>query len=55
MLHCYKNVKYSNKMNSQKGKKTLKSNNKNYHLLLHIKMLQQFTKYKEQRQLDCIY
>ena len=31
MLHCYKNVKYSNKMNSQKGKKTLKSNNKTYH------------------------
>ena len=21
MLHCYENVKYSNKMNSQKGKK----------------------------------
>ena len=55
MLHYYKNVKYSNKMNSQKGKKTLKSNNKNYHLLLHVKVLQQFTKHKEQRQLDWIY
>ena len=29
MLHCNKNVKYTNKMNSQK-RKTLKSNNKNY-------------------------
>ena len=56
MLHSYKNVKYSNKMNSQKGqKKPLKSNNKNYHLLLHVKALQQFTKHKEQRQLDWIY
>ena len=55
MLHYYKNVKYSNKMNSQKGKKTIKSNNKNCHLLLHVKVLQQFTKHKEQRQLDWIY
>ena len=30
MLHCYKNMNYANKMNSQKRKKTLKSNNKNY-------------------------
>ena len=29
MLHCYKNMKYTNKMNYQKRKKTLKSNNKN--------------------------
>ena len=43
-------------MNSQKGKKTttLKSNNKNYHLLLHVKVLQQFTKHKEQRQIGFI-
>ena len=48
MLHCYKNVKYSNKMNSPPPKKTpLKSNNKNYYLLLHVKVLQQFTKHKE--------
>ena len=42
MSHCYKNVKYLSKMNSQKGtkKKTLKSNNKNYHLLIHVKVLQ---------------
>ena len=49
MLHCYKTVKYSNEMNSQKEKKTLKSNDKNYHLLLHIKVLQQFTENKQQR------
>ena len=56
MLQCYKNVKYSNKMNCQKGQKNpLKSSNKNYHLLLHVKVLQQFTKHKEQRQLDWIY
>ena len=48
-------MKYTNKMNSQKGKKTLKPNNKNYLLLLHAKVLQQFTKHKEQRQLDWIY
>ena len=30
MLHCYKNVKYKNKMNSQKKKETLKSKIKNY-------------------------
>ena len=55
MLLCYKTVKYPNKMNSQKGKKALKSNNKNYYLLLHVKVLQLFTKHKEQRQLDWIY
>ena len=55
MLHCYQNVKYKNKMNSQKRRKTLKSNWKNYYLLLNVKVLQQFTKHKEQRQLDWIY
>ena len=30
MLHCYKNVKFRNKMNSPKKKETLKSNIKNY-------------------------
>ena len=48
MLNCYKNVKYTNKIYSQKRKKTLNSNNKNYQLLLHVKVLQQFTKHKEQ-------
>ena len=30
MVHCYKHVKYSNKINFRKRKKTLTSNNKNY-------------------------
>ena len=33
-------------MSSQTRKKTLKSNDKNYELLLHVKVLQQFTKHK---------
>ena len=33
-----------------KKEKTLKLDNKNYQLLLHVKLLQQFTKNKEQKQ-----
>ena len=54
MLHCYKNVKYTNKMDSQKRKKKA-SKSKHYKLLLHVKVLQQLTKHEEQRQLDGIY
>ena len=55
MLHCYENVKYSNKMNSQKGKKHKNQiKKKKNHLLLHVKVLQQFTEHKEQT-LDWIY
>ena len=54
MLHCYKNEIYK-KNEFPKKKETLKSNNINYQLLLHVKVLKQFIKHKEQRQLDSIY
>ena len=42
-LHCYKNVKYSNKMNFQTVNWLLKTI-KNYQLFLHVKVLQQKNK-----------
>ena len=53
MLHCYKNVKHTNKMNSQKRKK--RHQNQIIKTINYVKVLQQFTKHKEQRQLDGIY
>ena len=47
-------MKYTNKMDSPKRKKKA-SKSKHYKLLLHVKVLQQFTKHKDQRQLHGIY